>query len=149
MKEISLILNSDRLKLKKSSIERYKSKLLFWIHFWKRCFSTFRVSPSVRTRQLGPVVYFGMLELTYRLQTYRDYSFSSWVPCEKRSISKQYRDVFTSILNMDYFLCFWTEFNRKIVYFEIWWGFQTRYCTFPQMTLDHKSQISLFMDRFD
>ncbi len=30
---------------------------------------------------------YGMLELTYRLQTFRDYSQSSKVPCEKRSNS--------------------------------------------------------------
>ena len=35
------------------------------------------VRPYVRTRVLGPVVNFGILELTYRLQTFRDYSYSS------------------------------------------------------------------------
>ncbi len=35
------------------------------------------VRPYVRTRQLGSVVNFGMLELTYWLQTFRDYSYSS------------------------------------------------------------------------
>ena len=41
---------------------------------------------SVRPYEIvRSVVNFGMLELTYRLQTFRDYSYSSQVPCEKRS----------------------------------------------------------------
>ncbi len=44
-----------------------------------------RVGPSVRDRYL--FVNLGILELTYRLQTFRDHSFSILVPCEKRSNS--------------------------------------------------------------
>ena len=36
---------------------------------------------------LGPFVNFCSLELTYRAQTFRDYSFSYQLPCEKRSNS--------------------------------------------------------------
>ena len=35
-----------------------------------------RVGPSVRTRQLTTFINLGMLELTYRLQTFRDYSLA-------------------------------------------------------------------------
>ena len=43
------------------------------------------VRPYETVRSL--FVNFGILELTYRLQTFRDYSYSSQVPCEKRSNS--------------------------------------------------------------
>ncbi len=47
--------------------------------FKKRSFSIIMIGPSVRTTQLGLFVNLGILELTYRVQTLRDYSFSSMI----------------------------------------------------------------------
>ncbi len=44
------------------------------------------VRPSVQDTQLL-IVNLGRLELTYRLQTFKEYSYGSQVPCEKRSNS--------------------------------------------------------------
>ncbi len=44
------------------------------IYFKNEVFATIRASPFVHTRQLGIFVNYGMLELTYRSQTFRDYS---------------------------------------------------------------------------
>ena len=55
------------------------------LFFLKRSFSTYRVRPSVRDSQVL-FVNFSMLELTYRAQTFRDYSFISEVRKRSNSI---------------------------------------------------------------
>ncbi len=66
---------SSKLKITVISILLYLQlfvilTLLQFIIFWVVC-------PSVRTRQLALFINLGMLELTYRVQTLRHYSFSS------------------------------------------------------------------------
>ena len=56
-------------------IALYKLKELTSIK--KTKLSIVKISLYVRTRQLGLFVNSSMLELTYRVQTFRDYSFSS------------------------------------------------------------------------
>ncbi len=61
------------------------------ICFLKQSFLQLKVSPPVRpyvhTSRLGLFFNLGMLELSCRSQTFRDYSFGSKVPGEKRSNS--------------------------------------------------------------
>ncbi len=68
--------------------------LIFVPYFQKRSFSTFRsmsfrlsVRLSVRTRQMALFVNLSRLELTYRAQFFRDYSFSDYLSCKQRSNS--------------------------------------------------------------
>ncbi len=55
--------------------------VVYHLLFKKRIFSTFRVRPSILTSVRNSQVLFAnfsMLELTYRLQTFREYSYLTW-----------------------------------------------------------------------
>ena len=59
--------------------------ILFIEHSIQQSFSIIRVGLSVLTSVQGSNL--GMLELTYQLQTFRDYSFSSQIPYRKQNNS--------------------------------------------------------------
>ena len=73
----------SRVSKKLSSSEiifSFSNAKLFYKQGWS-------VGPYIRTIQIVIFVTLGMLELAYRFQTFRDYSFRCQIPCKKRSIS--------------------------------------------------------------